>query len=1607
MSNDDVTHAGEAQDRNILERKPHEHQEVREAAGNAGNESAGVGSEQTAAPRANGSASLPPAGGRGPSAETTRTNEAAQAAIARAQRLADQAQTHVQRVKSGGTNEAERGATEPDPRTETNASDPFVVAIGASAGGLDPLEQFFANMPPTSGLAFVIVQHLSPDFKSLMKELLERRTDMPIHRVEDSMELQPDSIYLIPPKKTMKLEDRKLRLYEPAPRTGQSVHLPIDHFFESVARELGSRAVGVILSGTGSDGTKGVRAIHEAGGLVFIQEPETAQFDGMPRSAIQTEIADYILPIESIAQVIHRYAKQADSDRSSLVPVGSPEEALLLKINDLLREGGGIDFSHYRSSTLLRRVDRRMSMLGLSEYDSYLDTLRESSNERETLRQDLLISVTCFFRDPECWEALRRKIVAPLVERSEHGATLRFWVTACATGEEAYSLAMLLLEEMSAQQKRLDVKVFATDVDASALERAAEGTYPQSIASDVSEERLSRFFKRRGNGYQVQRELRELLIFARHDLTRNAPFTKMDVVTCRNVLIYMQPALQQQVVSTLHFALSPHGTLLLGSAETLGEYEDEFKPVDRQNKIFEKKRHVLLSAGVRRHSAGLQKLTGTVQRTSLAPTPAPPRADAYFATGLQQLFASQAAVCLVVDEHGCLLHTYGDADRFFKAPSGRMTTELHLLVRPELSTPIRTSIHRARSKRTPVSFTDIRLAATPEKETVDEVEVRTVYCEDNRSAPEFFIVELRSQERAAGSERGEVFDAGSSANQRVEELEHELQHVRENLQATIEELETTNEEQQSTNEELLASNEELQSTNEELHSVNEELYTVNAEYQKKITELTEANNDIDNLLRSTDIGTIFLDPQLRIRKFTPSATAYFNLVEHDIGRPIAHLSHRIEYEGLLDDLSQIALSGGLIEREVRTRDGAEVLLRVTAYRTGQAEHRGVVLTLVDVSELTKVRRELEMSEHRFRQMAETITSVFWIMTPGMDSVLYVSPAFETIWGRPCEDLYADAGVWRGAVYEEDRKIADSAAMRAVAGEEFDVEYRIVRGDESGEIAWVRSRGYPVLNATGEVQRIVGVAEDVTPRVTAQGRQAELAQIVESSEDAIIGANADGRVRTWNRAAERLFGISGDEASGNELSEYLPVAADFASLLARLESDGAADSFETIADRRTGAKRHVLMRTSRVRDRYDRFVGLSTILRDVTDQRRLRDMLRQQEHLVRASEKEMDYIYLSAPIPLGLLDRDMTFIRANAPLASLADTNVEDCAGRTLNDVLPDLGPILEPICRSVVQTGSPELQKQVSSPAMEGSAEPSDWLVSAFPLARDESAGRAVGLIVQEITEIKRTQHLLEEANRELTDQHGQMEQFVYTVSHDLKSPLVTIDGMAALLERALGTNGADRSSDDDTTPLVARQSEDAGELVATLRTTTRRMRRTIDDLLRFSRIGRARSELCAVDLGALIREVHDEMASELAEANVRVEIEGEFPTLQVDPHQVSAVFENLLTNAAHHAAGGEGCEVRVWSEISPADAGDAVRVCVRDDGPGIAEEHFQRVFEPFERLDDAGTQGGGTGIGLAIVRRVLTTLGGRVWIESQRGEGAAFWMEFPPSAIVTVGEDV
>ena len=849
---------------------------------------------------------------------------------------------------------------------ECDGAPSFVVGIGASAGGLEALESFFEYMPADSGMAFMVVQHLSPDFKSLMDELLSRRTEIAIHRVEDGMTVEPNAIYLIPPKKEMIIAGGHLLLTDKDPGTGLS--LPIDTFFRSLAQDAQERAIGIILSGTGSDGSRGVRAIHEAGGLILVQDEETARFDGMPRSAIETGVADEVLPPTAMPKALLDYIRHPihgstdDDYRSKLV-----SDTGMNAVYSLLRAEFGIDFTHYKPNTVIRRIDRRLHLNRLASLDEYVEQLRSSPGELNSLYKDLLIGVTRFFRDPDFFDRLKDDVIRPLIANVSRADEIRVWVAGCATGEEAYSLAILFHEAMLAGNRTVNVKIFATDVHRASLDVASAGLYDEDALSEVSQTRVDRYFTRQGARYQVAQDLRKLIVFAPHNVIKDAPFTKLDLVSCRNMLIYLQAPAQKKAISLFHFGLRTGGILALGPSESPGEISDEFETLDGHWKIFKKRRDVRIPTDMRvppspllpqNHPAGL------TPRNLTAVLP-----DANLMRAYDELLDSYVPPSFLITQQRELLHTFAGAGSYLRIPDGRPSSDILNMVDHDLRLAISGALRRATKEGVPIAYGGMR-RSTGDTEEHLRVIVRPL---NLRGAGEnYCLISLESEKRPTVEvEPIRELDIDVASEQRHSQLEDELRYTKENLQATVEEMETTNEELQATNEELVASNEELQSTNEELHSVNEELYTVNAEYQRKITELTELTDDMDNLLRSTDVGTIFLDHDLSIRKFTPKIAYAFHLLPQDMGRRIDSFASHIFHDDLIGDVRRVLNTGESIECDVQDKQGDWFLLRILPYRTKSAIN-GVVLTLIGISRLKATEKELRHLSKVFMDGADPI-----------------------------------------------------------------------------------------------------------------------------------------------------------------------------------------------------------------------------------------------------------------------------------------------------------------------------------------------------------------------------------------------------------------------------------------------------------------------------------------------------------------------------------------------------------------------------------------------------------------------------------------------------------
>jgi two-component system, chemotaxis family, CheB/CheR fusion protein len=842
-----------------------------------------------------------------------------------------------------------------------------IVGIGASAGGLEALEQLFDGIPPDTGLAFVVVQHLSPDFRSLMDELIARHSEMPVVLAHNNMPVLANHIYLMPPRKEMIIRDRHLVLTDKEP---QAFTLPIDTFFRSLAKDVGSQAVAIVLSGSGTDGSRGIVEVKRAGGLVLAETPNSAKFDGMPLSAAETGVVDHAYPPRDLARVLCGVLPRDIAPSAALLSEDPAMDAVL----KLLRDHFGIDFSLYKTTTVGRRIQRRVDLLRIPSLHAYADQLSSDPGELNALYQDLLIGVTQFFRDPDAFERLEQEVIPALLDRVPGDEELRVWVAGCATGEEAYSLAMLFWEAFAAQDRPMRLKILATDVHQASLEHASTGVYGGEQLQFVNPRRLERFFTRRSNGYQVSQDLRQLIVFARHNVIKDAPFTKMHFISCRNMLIYFQPQPQRTVMSLFHFGLVTGGVLFLGASETPGALADEFIPIDDHWKMYRKRRDIQLLSQIR------LPLDRPARRPTAVAAPDLPRSrppDPRVIDTYDQLLDRFMPPGFLIDEDCALIDSFAGAEQLLKVRRRRPSSNLIDLLDDDLRTVVSGAIQRAIKDRAAVSYSGVRMPARDAhrgEPGAAPAELRCTLTAEPlyhpRTGARHILVTFRGITDAPRPTEAEI-PVSEASRDRIEMLEGELSYTRESLQTTIEELETSNEEMQATNEELVASNEELQSTNEELHSVNEELYTVNAEYQQKILELKELNADMTHLIEGTDVGTVFLDRELRIRRFTSRIASVFRFQPFDIGRRISDFSHNIERPQLIDDIEQVRATGTVIEDEVRDHSSVPYFLRILPYRLnrtvdtdGESSIDGVVLTLTDISTLRGAQREIEERQRK-------------------------------------------------------------------------------------------------------------------------------------------------------------------------------------------------------------------------------------------------------------------------------------------------------------------------------------------------------------------------------------------------------------------------------------------------------------------------------------------------------------------------------------------------------------------------------------------------------------------------------------------------------------------
>ncbi len=1295
-----------------------------------------------------------------------------------------------------------------DASTARDPSHFHVVAIGASAGGLESLEQFFKVMPTDSGMAFIVLQHLSPDFRSLMDELLARHTKMTIRKAQDDMEVEPNTIYLNPPRKNMIVSGGSLYLSDLEPN--EALSLPIDQFFRSLAQDYRRQAIAIVLSGTGSDGSRGIRDVYEAGGLVLAETEETAKFDGMPRSAQETGCVHLVLPPSAMPEALVSYVNQSLSPQDFAEEVFVPPRLGGMEtIFRLIRDEYGIDFSYYKPNTVVRRVERRVALLHSADVNAYIAQLEKDPDELNALYRDLLIGVTRFFRDRDAFDYLKSNILPTLVAEKKAGDELRVWVAGCATGEEAYSIAILIDEVLQQIEKKLNVKVFATDIHPTSLEFAAAGVYPQEAFAQVDIGRVKRYFDETEDGYQVHSRLRQMIVFAKHNVFKDAPFTKLDLISCRNLLIYLQPLAQKKALSLFHFGLRTQGVLVLGPSESPGELKDEYESLNNRWKVYRKRRDVRLPAEIRLPlGTSLEPLTPHLSG-SRAPQVMTPQRDLFLA--YDKLLERFVPAAFLIDEERNLIHVFGGGKDYIEPRVGRMSTDLLDLVRGDLKPVLASAIQRVRRGHDPRVTTSVRLEL--DNQTQD-VNILVEKLADQRSRRVWFVVSLESNRSAAQlDETTERISAAEFSRGRMNDLEVELRYTKESLQTTVEELETSNEELQATNEELVASNEELQSTNEELHSVNEELYTVNAEYQNKITELIELTNDMDSLLESTEIGTIFLDEKLTIRKFTGKVEKWFDLVSRDIGRKVASFSHNLNHPGLLADVQQVLNQNQSLEREIQDEQGDWLHLRLHPYR--QYDNvKGVVMTLIDISNLKHTRAKL----HR------------------------------------------------------------------------------------------------------------------------------LSAIVESSDDAILGKNFAGRIESWNRAAERLFGYTADEAIGQDISLIMPAdvqdeARQFFDQIRRGES---VDPLEAKRVTKDGRQIDIALRLSPIRDDREQVVGMSAICRDITSRKQAERELHKLAMVVRHTDNSV-----------VLTDADGHVEWVNEGFTRITGYTFEEARGRKPGHLLQ-----------------GPESDQQTIQHMRQSIAAREGFNVEILNYRKDKSPywvaieARPIRDHHDQVTgfmAVQRDITSLKNAEAKAQQEVERRDEFLAMLSHELRNPLGALKHGLDILRRDAGSDQRRRA-----------------EVEEILNAQVAQMSRLLDDLLDVSRITRDKILIQKeiIDLRQTARDAVSavEPLADRRGCPLRLQLPSEAVVVLGDAARLQQVQVNLLTNAIRHSRAGDPVSLSITTRMN-----DAV-IAVTDIGEGISPEMQSKVFDLFFQTDsELAKREGGLGVGLSLVRDLVAKHDGQV----------------------------
>ncbi|WP_266202355.1 chemotaxis protein CheB [Pontibacter kalidii] len=1351
---------------------------------------------------------------------------------------------------------------------KTAAVDHYLVGIGASAGGLEAIHKLFDHFPSNSSFSFVIIQHLSPDHKSLMAELLSKHTQMQVQEAEDNMFTRPNCVYVLPSGKQLTIEHGRLRLSDKT--RSREPNFAIDLFFESMAKNRGKHAIGIVLSGTGTDGTKGARAIRKAGGMVVVQNPESAKFDGMPRSAIDAGAADYVLDPEHMPEEILEYTRKVPLVKDLIEQNEEGQDAeVLQEILDLVCTHTQTDFTNYKEATLMRRIHKRMDYLKQESMAAYLSYLHENPGEIKKLCQEFFINVTNFFRDPEAFECLEKDIIPKIIAGKAATEALKVWVAACSTGEEVYSLAILFREAFDKLGRAPQVKLFATDIDQQAITQASRGSYPLSIAKHVSAERLERFFHLKGNRYIVREEIRQLVVFAQHDLQKDPPYSHIDLVTCRNMLIYLNQDQQNKVLALFPYALNLDGYLFLGSSEHIGSMKSFFAEENRKWKIFRK----IKEGSGTRQSYGLTDYASNGSSNGQAAKYNPSPELRYNDSFMDAVSEDFKVTALYVDEHYQLLHGIGDINRYLKFPDKRLHFNLIKMVPEELAITLSVGIRKAIKQDRKVVARQVAVKLGKREQLV-HVSIRPITLD--KGQPKIILVLLQ--------EMGEVtplpkvsdltFVSDDDYYQQLTALETELKEAREGLHLTVQDLSTANEELQSTNEELMSSNEELQSSNEEMQSLNEELHTVNSEHQLKIKELQELNEDLDNYIRSSNIGQLFVDHHLVIRKFTPSIDGLINIIDSDLGRPIHHLSHNLKYSRLIEDIKEVNNSSVDVEQEVETVDGKYYLMRIIPYLKHDGNKDGVVISFVDVTTL------------------KTLSNVVQgVLNSSFNSIM----AFK-------------------AVRDESQQITD--------------------------FAWtLLNRKTESMIGHSQAELLNTSVLSVMPFLRKSGLFRKFAEVVASEQVMHIEQQLElNGHKTWFEIAAVKMG------------------------------DGVTVTMADITEKKSSEDK-VLMAYEELKLAEENLIKLNNELEKRVAER-TQELSSSEERFRMVSMATNDVIW-----DWDVVNNEIWW---------------SDSQKTMLGYDAEELGTGVDSWYRLVHPNDREELEKGISKALNSGKDQ---WSGEYRIRKKDGSYAyvsnrarimhneyqvpyRVLGSFI-DLSDLKRTQEELQATNEHLLRVIEDLDTFVYTASHDLKTPISNIEGLILLLEDQVAAAG----------PIPGEPIQPVFEMMKGAICRFNNVIKDLTDIVKVQRDVDVEPE--QVDVQEVFDEVRASMQEVIESENAGVSIDfSEAPHIRFSKKNLYSVLYNLINNAIKYKAEGRNPEVSLKTERVDG----YVLLTVSDNGLGISKENLAKLFTLFKRFH---AHVDGTGMGLYIVKRLVDNAKGYIKVRSEEGVGTTFELYF------------